>query len=68
MPAPLLPTPSTTTSRTEGGIRALHAGARVAAGPVGRGAMKLGGKRLVRVAADDLHLPDYPDAVVQRAG
>ena len=54
--------------RTEGGIRALHAGARVAAGPVGRGAMKLGGKRLVRVAADDLHLPDYPDAVVQRAG
>jgi hypothetical protein len=30
--------------------------------------MKLAGKRLVRVAADDLHLPDYPDAVVQRAG
>lgn len=54
--------------RTEGGIRALHAGARVAAGPVGRGAMKLAGKRLVRVAADDLRLPDYPDAVVQRAG
>lgn len=53
--------------RTEGGIRALHAGARVAAGPVGRGAMKLAGKRLVRVAADDLRLPDYPDTVVQRA-
>lgn len=54
--------------RTEGGIRALHTAARVAAGPVGRGAMKLAGKRLVRVAADDLRLPDYPDAVVQRAG
>lgn len=54
--------------RTEGGIRALHAGARVAAGPVGRGAMKLAGKQLVRVAADDLRLPEYPDAAVQRAG
>ena len=54
--------------RTEGGIRVLHAGARVAAGPVGRGAMKLAGKRLVRVAADDLRLPDYSDTVVQRAG
>lgn len=50
--------------RTEGGIRALHAGARVAAGPFGRGAMRLAGKRLVRVAADDLRLPEYPPAVV----
>lgn len=53
--------------RTEGGIRAL----RAAAGSpqaVGRGAMKLAGKRLFRVAADDLRLPDYPDAVVHRIG
>ena len=52
--------------RTAAGIRALHTVARVAAGPVGRGAMKLAGKRLVRVAADDLRLPEYPDAVVHR--
>lgn len=30
--------------------------------------MKLAGKRLFRVAADDLRLPDYPDAVVHRIG
>ncbi|KAA0102428.1 FAD-dependent oxidoreductase [Mycolicibacterium sp. P1-18] len=54
--------------RTAAGIRALHTVARVAAGPVGRGAMKLAGKRLVRVAADDLRLPEYPDAVVPRVG
>lgn len=45
--------------RTRGGIRALHTGARVAASPAAQVAMKLIGKRLVTVAADGLHLPDY---------
>ncbi len=45
--------------RTRAGIRALHAIARLIASPVGRGAMDLIGKRLVKVEADDLRLPDY---------
>ena len=45
--------------RTRAGIRTLHTGARIAAGPVGQGAMKLLGKRMVHVAADDVRLPDY---------
>ena len=48
--------------RTAAGIRALHAGARVIAGPVGRAAMKLPGSDLVNIASDDLRLPDYPSS------
>jgi hypothetical protein len=44
---------------TRSGIRALHAGARTVTSPAGRAAMKLLGKRLVHVAADDLRLPEY---------
>ncbi len=46
--------------RTPAGIRALHAGARLASGPAGRAAMKVLGKRLVRTAADEMVLPEYP--------
>jgi 2-polyprenyl-6-methoxyphenol hydroxylase-like FAD-dependent oxidoreductase len=46
--------------RTVGGIRALHAGARLVAGPVGRAASKLLGGRFVDVGIARLRLPDYP--------
>ena len=48
--------------RTRGGIRALHASARLVASPAGQVALNLLGKRIVNVAADDVHLPEYPDA------
>ncbi len=48
--------------RTRAGIRTLHAVAGVVANPVVQGAMKLVGRRLVRVSADDLQLPDYSTA------
>jgi 2-polyprenyl-6-methoxyphenol hydroxylase-like FAD-dependent oxidoreductase len=48
--------------RTRAGIRALHTGARIVASPAGQAAMNVLGKRLVHVAADDLHLPDYSPA------
>lgn len=47
--------------RTRGGIRALHAGARLVASPVGRSAMKLFGKGIASSSADRLALPDYAD-------
>ena len=50
--------------RTRAGIQALHAGARLVASPAGRTTMKLLGKRLVHVAADDIRLPDYSDVPV----
>jgi 2-polyprenyl-6-methoxyphenol hydroxylase-like FAD-dependent oxidoreductase len=46
--------------RTPGGIRAVHAVARVAASQAVRTVMTATGGRLVRVSADDLRLPDYP--------
>ena len=52
--------------RTQGGIRVLHAGARILAGPIGRTATKLIGQRGPGVAADGLQLPDYPPAEVVR--
>jgi 2-polyprenyl-6-methoxyphenol hydroxylase-like FAD-dependent oxidoreductase len=50
--------------RTNAGIRALHASARLVASPPGRAAGKLLGKRLVHLAVDDLQLPDYAPAEV----
>lgn len=47
--------------RTSRGIRLLHTGARVVTSPAGKAISKLAGKRLVRVSADDLVLPDYPN-------
>jgi hypothetical protein len=52
--------------RTRAGIRILHAMARVVANPVVQGGMRVVGKRLVRVSADDLQLPDY--SVAARMG
>lgn len=46
---------------TPTGIRVLHAGARLAAGPVGRAATKLFGNRWAHADADDIRLPDYPE-------
>jgi 2-polyprenyl-6-methoxyphenol hydroxylase-like FAD-dependent oxidoreductase len=51
--------------RTRVGIRTLHAIARVAASPPAQAIMKLFGRRLVHVSADDLGLPDYPDAPLE---
>ncbi|BBY31599.1 FAD-dependent monooxygenase [Mycolicibacterium sediminis] len=48
--------------RTRAGIRAVHTGARLVTSPAGKAITKLVGKRLVRVSADDLVLPDYPAA------
>jgi len=50
--------------RTPAGIRALHAGARAVGSPAGRTAMRLLGRRLVHVSADDMRLPEYPDTHV----
>jgi len=41
------------------GIRALHAGARLAAGPVGRAVAAVTRKGLVNIGADDVPLPTY---------
>lgn len=49
--------------RTPGGIRAMHAVARLAAIPATRAVMNVVGTRLVRVSAEDLRLPDYPVTV-----
>ena len=46
--------------RTRAGIRILHTGARIVASPAAQAAMKLAGRTLVHVSADDLGLPDYP--------
>ncbi|GLP78252.1 FAD-binding monooxygenase [Mycobacterium antarcticum] len=46
--------------RTQAGINVLHTVARLAAGPVGRGAMTLLGNRFRGVAADGFRLPDHP--------
>jgi 2-polyprenyl-6-methoxyphenol hydroxylase-like FAD-dependent oxidoreductase len=48
--------------RGRAGIRALHATARVAASPAARAVMNSMGRRVGRVSADALRLPDYPDA------
>jgi 2-polyprenyl-6-methoxyphenol hydroxylase-like FAD-dependent oxidoreductase len=45
--------------RTGAGIHALHACARLVASPAGAAAMNLLGTRLVKVAADDIRLPDF---------
>lgn len=45
---------------TARGIRTLHAVARLAASRAGRTAMTLAGRNLVRIAADDVTLPNYP--------
>lgn len=45
--------------QTPRGIRTLHAGARLAAGPVGQAIMNSVGRRFVTTAADQLKLPDY---------
>lgn len=44
--------------RTRGGIRALHAIARLAASPAGKTAMDLIGRRIGNVAPEELRLPD----------
>lgn len=46
--------------RTRGGIRVLHAGARLAAGPVGRAVAALGSRGPGNIGGDPLSLPDYP--------
>ena len=48
--------------RTRGGIRALHAAARLVASPPGRVALGLLGKRIFNTAAGGLPLPDYSPA------
>jgi 2-polyprenyl-6-methoxyphenol hydroxylase-like FAD-dependent oxidoreductase len=50
--------------RTRGGIRAIHTGARLAAGPVGRAFGAL--TALADIGGSDVSLPDYPDSVVAR--
>ncbi|WP_273735284.1 FAD-dependent monooxygenase [Mycolicibacterium septicum] len=50
-----------TSPRTRGGIRALHAGARIMSSPVGQAVMKVAGRQPVHVSADAVPLPDYPD-------
>jgi 2-polyprenyl-6-methoxyphenol hydroxylase-like FAD-dependent oxidoreductase len=49
--------------RTRYGIRAVHAGAHLAAGPVGRAISAASGRGLANIAAGDVPLPDYRDAV-----
>ena len=49
--------------RTRYGIRAVHAGAHLAAGPVGRAISAASGRGLANIAAGDLPLPDYRDPV-----
>jgi 2-polyprenyl-6-methoxyphenol hydroxylase-like FAD-dependent oxidoreductase len=46
--------------RTAAGIRALRTGAGIVAGPVGRTVTNLIGRGLVRVAADNVALPERP--------
>lgn len=46
--------------RTVAGIRALHTGARVLASSFGQTVTSLVGRRLVKVAAEDISLPRYP--------
>lgn len=46
--------------RSHRGIRLLHAGARLAAGPVGRAVSALGGARLAGIGGDGPSLPAYP--------
>ncbi|WP_048631434.1 FAD-dependent monooxygenase [Mycolicibacterium aurum] len=48
--------------RTRNGIRVLHAGAALAAGPVGRAVAGIAGRGVVNLGADRLPLPDYPRA------
>jgi hypothetical protein len=53
--------------RTRTGIRLLHAGAGLAAGPVGRAMSRLTRGRTGQVAGD-VPLPDYPDTTVAAGG
>ena len=46
--------------RTSTGIRALHAGARIASNPAVTKVTELAGGRLMRLPVDGLELPDYP--------
>ncbi|MDX1890435.1 FAD-dependent monooxygenase [Mycolicibacterium sp. 050158] len=48
--------------RTRTGIRLLHTGARVITSPTGQAVSKLAGKRLMRVSAEEVRLPDYSTA------
>jgi 2-polyprenyl-6-methoxyphenol hydroxylase-like FAD-dependent oxidoreductase len=47
--------------RTRSGIRAIHAGARLAAGPIGTAFGALSG--MAEIGGSDVSLPDYPDPV-----
>ncbi|MGW0161837.1 FAD-dependent monooxygenase [Mycobacterium sp. NPDC003323] len=49
--------------RTRLGIRMLHAGAALSAGPVGRAVSAVAGNRISGIAGADLRLPDYPGAI-----
>jgi hypothetical protein len=48
--------------RTRRGIRALHAGAGLAAGPVGRAVAAVSRRGLGNIGGDPLALPDYSGA------
>lgn len=52
--------------RTRYGIGVLHAGARLAASPIGRAIGAVTGRGLGAITAKDLPLPDYRDAVGSR--
>ena len=53
---------------SQNGIRALHAGARLAAGPVGSAVAAVTRKGLVNIGADDVRLPTYRAGSTIRAG
>ncbi|MDO3634506.1 FAD-dependent monooxygenase [Mycolicibacterium arseniciresistens] len=47
--------------RTRNGIRVLHAGAGLAAGPIGRAVAAVSSRGLGNIGGDPLALPDYPN-------
>jgi hypothetical protein len=51
--------------KTRNGIRVLHAGARLAASPVGKAIATLTNQGLVNIGTDRLPLPDYPRAAIK---
>jgi hypothetical protein len=51
--------------KTRNGIRVLHAGATLAASPVGKAIAALTGRGLVNVGTGRLPLPDYPRAAIK---
>jgi 2-polyprenyl-6-methoxyphenol hydroxylase-like FAD-dependent oxidoreductase len=51
--------------KTRNGIRVLHAGARLAASPVGKAIAAVTGRGLVNIGTDRLPLPDYQYAAVK---